>query len=190
MTRRMAKQHKLILGLLLALTASSSALAASIDSVFRDSFFDEKIYTENRCGENIERFVLRLMERGVSIKGLQVFEIVNEGIHNFGLLAAYEARIGYKTNWGHHVIAYDGEFIYDLDFAASPEPIRPSAYFDAMFKSPRLRESREACLKEIGSYTLRIHGAQNFIDYQARRARSSAEEKRLRDLPKWGCGTR
>lgn len=179
------KGFSLLLGFLLV---STSAFAASIDTVFRDSFFDSRIYEENRCGENIERFLIRLEKAGVDLAPLEVIEIVNQGIENFGLVAAYSARIGYQTNWGHHVVLYDGNKIYDFDFTRSPDPRRPSIYFDEMFKDAEMRASSARCLKYIGNYQLRVHLARDYLESMARRGRLKFRTSLLRDLPEWGCG--
>ena len=172
----------------LSLFFTVPAWAVSLDTVFRDSFFDSQIYEENRCGQNIERLLIRLQDSGIELDGLEVFEIINQGIENFGLLAAYQARVGYQTNWGHHVVLFDGKKIYDLDFTRSPDPRSPSNYFDEMFKNERTRTDRARCLKTVGTYELRIYQAQDYLDYMSRRGRMKIKATRLKDLPKWGCG--
>lgn len=176
---------RVLLGLFLL---SASAVAAPIDTIFRESFFDSRIYVENRCGQNIERFLLRLESAGVDLAPLEVIEIVNPGIENFGLVAAYSARVGYRTNWGHHVVLYDGKQIYDFDFTRSPDPRRPSIYFSEMFKDAEMRASSARCLKYIGAYELRVHFARDYLDAMAKRGRLKYRTARLRDVPDWGCG--
>jgi hypothetical protein len=104
------------------------------------------------------------------------------------MVAAYSTRTGYPMNWGHHVVLFDGTFIYDFDFTRNPNPLPPPRYFDEMFKNERIRSNPSRCLKTVGAYELRVHQARDYLDYQSRRGPLKIRSARLRDLPKWGCG--
>ncbi len=90
---------------------------------------------------------------------IQVIEIVNHGFADFGLVAAQYTRRGHNQNWYHHVVFYDGLFIYDFDFGQKPEPVSPREYIARNFVTERMHRSPGTCQRDLGQYRFSFYAA-------------------------------
>ncbi len=151
---------------------------------FRQAFFSDSIYQESRCYDNVYRFIDQLRDRSVSLRGTYVLGIKNKGIQDFGMVAAHRTRVHYTQNWFHHVVLYDGKYIYDFDFTSKPKPIEPAEYFHQMFKTEKQKTNRKSCDETLGRYEI------SFIPVKAQDSGSRYDGEQVRmmkDIPGWGC---
>lgn len=161
-----------------------------IGAVFAQTYHSP-LYIENRCHDNVARLLIRLRESGVNIHSLHALEIQNAGNYDFGLVAAQSTRT-YPMNWGHHVVLFDGTYIYDFDFMKQPTPLTPPQYFHRQFKTEAQKARRELCDRVLGAYRLTFRPAALYLKRYANERLPSGYnleplEKRMRDLRGWGC---
>ena len=173
--------------ILLSFLLSGQVFASNstqISNLFKTAFFSESVYRDNYCGQNIQRFVGILRDAAIPLKGTYMIEIVNKGIQDFGMVAARKTR-SYDRNWFHHVVFYDGTYIYDFDFSPKPTPIKPSEYFHQMFKTDRMKTDFAYCDKHIGRYQLTFYAMSN--QSTSEDGRRPGQVKKLPDMTGWGC---
>lgn len=179
--------------LIFSFSVTAHALEKQWVSLFTSTYFSESVYEENRCGDNIRRFLRLGRSQGLNLNQVEVIEIVNKGISNFGMVGAQNVRgqdkIDPSANWFHHVIFKVGNTILDYDFTRKPTPTSVKSYFESMYMTARMRKDKAYCLQEIGDYELTIYSGSEHLEYYDNKRSSDDISKEVIRLKKtdWAC---
>ena len=168
-----------------------------LKQLFADHFYNDDIYTQNQCGDNIGRFAKLAKKRGFSLIGADLLQIENYGYDNFGLVGALVARGGgnivrdahgnvvvphrYNAgteNWNHHVVLFYFGHIFDFDFTNSPYVIVEPRYWKEMFLDDNEAKSPQKSLAKIGSYMITSYNILDYLKYIENRRLGAGEPKK------------
>ena len=177
----------LIAAVTLVISAPAGAQPLKWMQLFEVGF--NRFYEESRCQQNILKLLHHGQSQGLNLSDIQVVEILNPGISNFGMVGAKQNRRGRDSNWFHHVIAVSGDRVLDFDFTGEPKLLPWVPYLKAMFTTPKMLETEKRCLSEIGSYEFRFYSGEAYYLKNWARRTSSAQVQtiKLRDAPTWNC---
>jgi hypothetical protein len=158
-----------ILTLSFILSTAAHAQGNSFTQLFKSTFYSENVYESSRCTQNVLRYLDMAKKMGLNVNQIEVIEMVNEGFDNFGLVGAKNARGSserdHERNWYHHVFMKLGQTILDFDYTMKPTPIEIKAYFDSMYLTDKLRANKERCMKDVGSYKIKIYSGTDYLRY-------------------------
>lgn len=172
----MFKTKKMLAVSFLLLLVSSVSWASELEGLkqlFRENFYNDDIYTENECAENVMRFAQLAKRKGLALVGSEILKIENYGIDNFGLVGALAARNGGNIvrdengnvvipnrwmagsrNWHFHaVFAYYGQ-IFDFDFTNSPTVLKEPHYWREMYLTDIEGHKPQRAMSRIGNYQI------------------------------------
>lgn len=173
--------------LLFSLLISFSSFAADVRALkdlFAKSFWT-KMYEQNYCRDNIERFAMAAQKEGIDLDNSYIIQFVNNGFDMFGLVAAISVReqgrliepkpvnppyrnIG-TSNWNYHaILVADGE-IFDFDFTNQPRVLKLQAYFNEQFIPASKKEDLKYKKDKIGPYMLSLYPTESYLEYKERR---------------------
>ncbi len=131
----------------LSFSISFAADFKALKSLFEGSWTSN--YVENRCGENIERFVSLAMDKGIDLDGVEIIRLVDHSGWMFGMVNALEAResgrfiepkpsqapfnLPGESNWYFHAFLLVEGKIFDYDFTNAPKVISFKDYLHEMY---------------------------------------------------------
>lgn len=180
-----------LFALLLPLTAQ--AQESKWTTLFNSTYYSENVYESGRCNQNVRRYLRLARDQGLDISKIEVIELINKGIENFGMVSGLWARGDSETdhtrNWFHHVFLKLGNTILDYDFMLKPTPLKVETYFQKMYVEDRAKKDKARCLKEVGPYQVTIFSGKDYLRYYDEKILSEFLDKKvfyLKDTD-WAC---
>jgi hypothetical protein len=169
--------RQFFVSLAIVLNAFAAFAQTPLAPLFESTF--ESNYRAGECGTNIMNLVKLANQSGLDTSAMNIIQITNKGLFNFGMVGGYEARayrfppptrekIAYTDlrSWFHHVVLEHEGYIYDYDFGIEPRITPVAEYVERMFLPDR-KWSMGAKItpreERLQNYQVELHSASDYL---------------------------